>query len=146
MPDARGQRLFLSYAPVQTDKTKESADEIRKELNGILKDHVITEAEMLRAKGSMTQTLAGRWETNDAVGASLNEIVQYGLAPDYYSTYSSNILGLKLADMNGAAVNVIHPESLVWVIVGDRAKIEEGVRSLNLGEFHIIDSDGNPVQ
>jgi zinc protease len=39
---------------------------------------------------------------------------------------------------------VIHPDQLVWVIVGDRAKIEPGIRELNLGEIHFIDADGNP--
>jgi zinc protease len=31
------------------------------------------------------------------------------------------------------------------VIVGDRAKIEEGVRSLNLGGVQILDADGKPA-
>ena len=34
--DARGQRPFLAYAPVQTDKTKEAAAEVLKELRGIV--------------------------------------------------------------------------------------------------------------
>ena len=36
--DAKGQRLFFTYAPVQSDKTKESIVEIDKELRGILGD------------------------------------------------------------------------------------------------------------
>jgi zinc protease len=32
------------------------------------------------------------------------------------------------------------------VIVGDRAKIEAGVRELNLGEVRLIDADGKPLQ
>jgi zinc protease len=39
----------------------------------------------------------------------------------------------------------VAPDHLVWVIVGDRAKIEQGLRDLNLGEIHLIDTDGNPV-
>ena len=33
---ARGQRPFMAYAPVQTDKTKESLVEMEKELTGII--------------------------------------------------------------------------------------------------------------
>jgi zinc protease len=33
----------------------------------------------------------------------------------------------------------------VWVIVGDRARIEPVVRGLNLGELHLVDADGNAV-
>lgn len=40
---------------------------------------------------------------------------------------------------------MIHADSLVWVVVGDRAKIEAGVRELGFGEIHCIDADGNPI-
>jgi zinc protease len=33
----------------------------------------------------------------------------------------------------------------VWVIVGDRAKIEAGIRELKLGEIKVVDADGNVV-
>jgi zinc protease len=33
----------------------------------------------------------------------------------------------------------------VWVVVGDRAKIEPGIRELNLGPLQFIDADGKPV-
>jgi zinc protease len=31
----------------------------------------------------------------------------------------------------------VHPESLIWVIVGDRAKIEAGVAALGLGPIEV---------
>jgi zinc protease len=57
---------------------------------------------------------------------------------------SSHIRALRTTDLDAAAKEVIHPDQLVWVIVGDRAKIEPGIRELNLGEIHFIDADGNP--
>jgi zinc protease len=36
----------------------------------------------------------------------------------------------------------VHPDNLTWIVVGDRAKIEAGVRELNLGEFHVMDANG----
>jgi len=33
----------------------------------------------------------------------------------------------------------------VWVVVGDRAKIESGIKSLGWGELKYLDPDGNPV-
>ena len=43
-----------------------------------------------------------------------------------------------------AASRTVLPDHLVWVIVGDRARIESGLRSLDLGELHLVDADGNP--
>ena len=38
------------------------------------------------------------------------------------------------------------PLLLVWIVVGDRAKVESGIRELNVGEMHLIDADGNAVK
>ena len=35
------------------------------------------------------------------------------------------------------------PVGLVWVIVGDRATIETGIRELGFGTIHYMDADGN---
>ena len=37
---------------------------------------------------------------------------------------------------------MVRPDNLIWIVVGDRAKVETGVRELNLGEFRLMDSDG----
>jgi zinc protease len=34
---------------------------------------------------------------------------------------------------------------MVWVIVGDRAKIEQGIKDLGIGKIHFIDADGKPI-
>ena len=145
IPAARGQRLFLAYAPVQTDKTKESMVEVSKELRGILKDKLITADELSMAKANLTTTLPGIWETNAAVAQAIKEIVEFRLTPDYYTTYAGNIKALTVTNLNEAATKVVRPESLVWVIVGDREKIEKGIRELNIGEVRLIDTDGNAV-
>jgi len=48
--------------------------------------------------------------------------------------------------VQGAAEQVLHPESLTWLIVGDRAQIETQLRELGLGEVQIIDVDGQIVE
>jgi zinc protease len=143
---ARGQRPFIGYAPVQTDKTKESMIEVAKELREIIGSRPITDEEFIKVQTNNTLRLPGSWETMASVGGSISQIVQYGFADDYYQTYPNKIRALKLADAQAAAKKVVHPDHLVWVVVGDRAKIEAGVRELGFGEIRLIDADGNPVQ
>jgi zinc protease len=145
IPGARGQRIFLIYAPVQTDKTKESVVEVTNELRGIVKDHLITADEVAMAKNNLTLALPGLWETNAAVAGAIGQLVQYNLQPDYYSTYAGKVKALTVNELNSAAIQVVHPDNLVWVVVGDREKIEKGIRDLNIGEVRVIDADGNPV-
>jgi zinc protease len=80
-----------------------------------------------------------------AVAASIGEIVAFGLDDRYFDTYADRVRAQTTATVRAAAGEVVQPDHLVWVIVGDRAKIEPGLRELNLGEIHLIDADGNPV-
>jgi zinc protease len=90
--------------------------------------------------------LPGRWETSSAVQGALGYLATYGLADDYYQTFADKIRGLKIADLDAAARKTLKPQSLIWVVVGDRAKVEGGVKSLNLGELKIIDANGTVVK
>jgi zinc protease len=89
-------------------------------------------------------TLPGQWETMAAVGGSLQQLVTYGLAEDYFDTYGTRVGALGVADIARAAKASVHPESVVWVVVGDRQKIEPGLKALGLGEIRYLDADGKP--
>jgi len=142
---ARAQRPWITFAPVQTDKTKESLAELNKEFRAILGDRPLTQQELASVQDNQTLSLPGSRETQDEVGGSINELVQYGLPDDYYDTLASKIRALKPADTAAAAKIIVHPDNLIWVVVGDRAKIEAGVKELNLGEIHYVDADGKPL-
>ena len=99
----RGQGPFIAYAPVQTDKTKESMIEFDKELHAILGPRPITEEELVTAQKNQTLSLPGRWETIDAVGGSLGQIVSFGLPEDYFQTYPNKVRALTVEDLTKAA-------------------------------------------
>jgi zinc protease len=140
--DARSQRPFYAVAPVQTDKTKEALVEMNKEFRGIVGDHPVSADELAKIQANETLKLPGSRETLDALGQSIIDLVQFGLPDDYYDTYAGKVRALKTNDVNQAAKEVVRPDNLTWIVVGDRAKIESGVRELGLGEFHLMDTDG----
>ncbi len=142
----RGLRPFMATAPVQGDKTKETMVEIAKEFKQILGDQPPSADELSKAQENRTLRLPGSRETMSQVAGSIRDIVQYGLPDDYYDKYPDLIRALTTQQLAAAARKLIRPSDLVWVIVGDRAKIEAGIRELNYGELHLIDADGNHVQ
>lgn len=142
---ARGQRPYIVIAPVQTDKTRESMVEIDKELRGVLADKPITADELAVAQKNMTLTLPGEWETTSAVSRAIGQLIRYRLPENYYETYPKKTMALQLADLQQAARKLVHPGNLVWVIVGDRAKIEKDIRGLGFGEIRLIDTDGKVI-
>jgi zinc protease len=140
------QRPFIVYAPVQSDKTRETMTEIKKELDGVMGTKPISMDELNNAKNSQCLGLPGQWETAAAVEGSLQELIRYNKPLDYFKTYSGKINGLKLKDLSNSASKILHPEVLQWVIIGDRAKIEKGIRAMGFDEIHIIDGDGKILQ
>ncbi|MEE8345609.1 MAG: pitrilysin family protein [Woeseiaceae bacterium] len=142
----KGQRPYIAYAPVQTDKTMESMAEIKRELKEYLGDNPATDEELEKVKNNNTLSLPGRWETASAVLRDIGEIVTYDLPDDYWDTYADNVRNLSLEQIAEAADDVIKPDNLLWVVVGDREKIEPRIRELELGEIIHLDADGNLLE
>lgn len=134
---AKGQRPFMVYAPVQTDKTKESLAEMVRELNAYKTDQPATAREIERAVLSNTRSLPGSFETARSVLSSLTSSARYSRPWNYPATLTAKFNALEATDITGAANEVIHPESLIWVIVGDREEIEAGIRDLNIGPIEV---------
>ena len=135
---AKGQRPFMVYAPVQTDKTKESLQELLNELNAYKSSKPASGAELQRTVLNNVRSLPGSFETSNDVLGSLTASARYGRPWNYPATVKDKYEALDITDITSAANEVIHPESLIWVIVGDREQIEAGVRSLNLGPIEVM--------
>lgn len=145
IPSARGQRPYLFYGVVQTDKTKESINEMIKETTQFVGEKPATDVEVNRVKEQNALSLPGSWETNGRVAGSLINMVSYNLADDYYDTYAGKIKGLTTDEIIKAAKKVVKPNNLIWVVVGDKSKIESGIKELGYNVKY-IDGDGNIIQ
>ena len=53
---------------------------------------------------------------------------------------------LSLDQIVESADDVIKPDNLLWVVVGDREQIEPRIRELELGEIIHLDADGNLLE
>ena len=106
--DTKAQRPFFIYAPVQTDKTKESMVEIQKELAGVVNEKPITKEEFEKDKENQTLGLPGSWETMDAVSGSITDIVTYNLPDDYYSKYASLVEAQELTKFKKLLINLLN--------------------------------------
>jgi zinc protease len=142
---AVGQRPFLSSSPVQTDKTRDALQELVKEYGDMAGARPITAAELKDAQDNMTLGLPGGFETASQLSNAYSTILQYKLPENYYNTFTETALALTPEQANALAARSIMPGKLVWVVVGDLSKIEQGVRDLKLGEVHKLDVDGNVI-
>jgi predicted Zn-dependent peptidase len=143
--DALGQRPYMLYAPVQTDKTAESAAELLKEVKALTSDRPLAAAEIAKIKDSDVRSLPGAYETVGSLLGALEDNAEYGRPDDYVATLKQRTEAQSDADVNAAAKQIVKADALTWVIVGDLSKIEQPVRALGLGPVSVIDADGNPV-
>ena len=143
---AVGQRLYMSTSPVQTDKTRESLQELVREYGDIAGAKPITAAELASAQANQTLGLPGSFETAGQLSGAYQTILQYQLPEDYYNTFTQNVMALTPAQANAMAARSIAPAKLAWVVVGDMSKVEAGIRDLNLGDVVKIDADGKIVK
>jgi zinc protease len=141
--DARGERPFLVYAPVQTDRTAQAMQEIQREIKSALGPRPPTPTELASTQDQATLTLPGRWETAASVAQDVAEQVRFGLPDDYWTTYAARVRALDLAQVKTAGAALVAPQRLIWLVVGDRAVIEPGIRALGLGELRELKADGS---
>jgi zinc protease len=143
---AKGQRPFLLFAGVQTDKSKESVQEVMKEFKSIITDKPVTPEEFERNKNNQIMQMPGMWETNGSVRSSLSTMVKYGLPNDYYKNYDKNIRATTVEDVRKLAKQVVDPAKINWFVVGDKEKILATMKEAGFDEIIFIDADGNPLQ
>ncbi len=143
---AKGPRPFLVIAPVQTDRTADSLLELIAELSDIRRERPVRAEEMERVIAGATRELPGRFETSSAVLGSIASSARYGRALDYASTLTDRYQALELEDLQNAAEDIINPDALVWIIVGDLAQIREQVEALDIADLEIWNENGEAVE
>jgi predicted Zn-dependent peptidase len=126
------QMPFMIQAPVQTDKTADSIKEIIAELRAYRGPRLTTPEELNRVVQGNVRSLPSSYETAAAVLSSLERNKIYGRPDDYQEKLSDRYRAQTAAQFDAAIKQYIDPDQLVWVVVGDRAKIEADLKTLGL--------------
>jgi len=140
MWDARGQRPWMVYAPVQTDRTVDSLNELNREFNEFLGDRPATQDELDHNVKNSVRSLPGQYQTANSVLETLMENNRFGRPDDYAMTLKGKYENLTTDKLHDAAAEVIKPNKLSWLIVGDLSKIEQPIREMGIGEVVVIEA------
>src|ERR1044071_8895228 len=118
-----------------------------KELRGIRGEIPVTQAGLRGPKQSLGRGFPRTFETPDQIANNLELIVTYDLPDTYFNSYIERVQGVTLEDVNRVANRYLQPDRMAVVIVGDRSKIEQGLRTLDgLGErISLVDNEGRPA-
>ncbi|MFI5251038.1 MAG: M16 family metallopeptidase [Bacteroidota bacterium] len=130
---------FSARASVQTAVTDSSLIEFFKELHGILTP--VSDDELTRAKNYLALQYPNGFQAVGQISSQLEDLVNYNLPDTYFNDYVKNVFAITKDDVNRVAKKYIDPERVAIVIVGDRSKIESGIKALNLGTIQNMTID-----
>src|SRR5215472_9102902 len=136
---------FLAYSAVRTDVTAPATTEIFNELRR-MRDSQMNADEMKLSKDSITRSMPGRFERGSEAAGTFAELFTYDLPLDYFSKLPEAVDAVSPVEAQAMAQKYIHPDKIVVLAVGDKAKIEDEMKKLNLGKMEIRDAEGKLVQ
>ena len=129
---AENRVAFTLSAPVQADRTGDSIAALRSQLGDFFSTRGVTPAELERTVNSNVRELPGSFETASDVLGGVSSIVNLGRADDYYEALAAKYSGLTATALDATARAQIDPSQLVYVVVGDAAKVRPQLDGLGL--------------
>ncbi len=145
MENSREYGVWTASTGVQTKVTKAALLELRKEIEGISGSRPITEEEIEGIRNTMTRSYSQNFESNSALLGRLASLVALGLSFDELSEFVPAVKAQTPATALAAAKAHIDFSKCITVVVGDRALIEEDLKSLGWGRVVLVNEDGIPV-
>ena len=144
--DARGERMWLLYSPIQTDKTVDGWAEMMREADEFSTNNPASEAELAQILANRTNSLPGAYETSGAVLGNMLDNERFGRPFDDVTTLKTRYQALSLDDIRQSAEINLKADEMIWLMIGDLSQIEDKVRALGVGTVEVWDKDGNKVR
>jgi zinc protease len=127
---------FVIRTAVRSDVSVPAVKEVFSELKRVTTAPLAAD-ELKRARGSLTQSLPGLFETNEATAGSFGDLFAYGLPLDYYRKLPAEFNAVKAPTLEALAQRYLDPAGMVVIAVGDRKNLESGLQPLNLGPLEV---------
>lgn len=135
---------FEFSSGIRADATDSALIEVMKELKNY-RDNGITEAELKFMKNSLGQRDALLYETGIQKAGFIGRILDYNLPANYVDQQNKILANLTKQQVDAISKKMLNPEKMNILLVGDKAKIIEGVKKTGY-EVIELDVDGKPVQ
>ncbi|MBT8086511.1 MAG: insulinase family protein, partial [Gammaproteobacteria bacterium] len=141
-----GDMSLQTSGQVQTDKTAVSMQEILREINDFIDARPPFAAELDRVKLNRTRSLPGSFATNRGFLGSMIRSASFGLPYDYAEGAAQRIGAVTLEGIEARARELLQPQKLTWLVVGDLEKIESSVRALEYGDVEVWNAFGQRLR
>src|SRR5688572_24018316 len=131
---------FAFSSGIRADATDSALVEVMKELNNF-KNNGISEPELQFMKNSLGQRDALSYETGFQKAGFIGQILEHNLPADYVDQQNKILANMTKAEIDALAKKWIETNKMNILLVGDKAKTEEGVKKLGYPIVE-LDADG----
>ena len=135
---------FEFSSGIRADATDSALVEVMKEIKNY-RENGITEAELKFMKNSLGQRDALQYETGLQKAGFIGRILNYNLPANYVDQQNKILAKLTKQEVDAVAKKMLAPEKMNILLVGDKAKIMEGVKKLGY-EIIELDADGKKIE
>ena len=128
---------FSASAAVQTEVTADATREMLAQLERIRED-APEMAELREVRDFLVGVFPLRFETTGGVAAAIEPLAVYGLPDDYWQTYRVNLEAVGPDEVLGAARDLVRPDELLILAVGDASRIRGELESGGFGRVEVV--------
>jgi zinc protease len=123
---------YLIVASVQADRTADSIKSLIGLTKQLLGPKKVTLEELKLSIASETGVLPGEFQTSDAVLAAMQSNALYGRPDNYHETVAAKYQALTPGTVDQALAQLLDPNALVFVVVGDSSTVKPQLAKLGL--------------
>ena len=135
---------FEFSSGIRADATDSALVEVMKELKNY-RENGITETELKFMKNSLGQRDALLYETGLQKAGFIGRILDYNLPANYVDQQNKLLAKITKQEIDAVAKKMLNPGKMNILLVGDKAKILEGVKKLGY-EIIELDADGKKIE
>jgi len=127
----RGAGPFTIGAGVQANRIAQALDELYHEVSALLTSRPPTQGELDDARRAIVEGHARHFETPSALVNRYANLIVFDLPADYESGLADRLARIDLDALTAASHRLIHPHSLVVVVVADAAQVTEDLKRID---------------
>jgi zinc protease len=131
---------FSARTGVQTEVTASALTELLAQLDTIRSEQPPAK-ELREVKDYLIGVFPLRFETTGGVATAIEPLVNYGLPDDYWQTYRDRLEAVSESDIRSAANELIVPDKLLCLVVGDAAKVRAELEATGVGPMELVALD-----
>ena len=135
---------FEFSSGIKANATDSALSEVMKELRDYATSG-ITEEEITFMKNSLGQRDALSYETGFQKAGFIGRMLEYDLPADYVDQQNKLLAKLTKKEIDAVAKKMLNPSKMNILLVGDKAKILDGVKKLGY-EIIELDADGKKIE